>query len=84
VNTDTDAAHAKPAMTTPPTRCEHRGHPFSCADLLSCSCLWARLRAATCRARRAAVYPMNGASSRLAGENLEPWLPQAASTGRSR
>jgi hypothetical protein len=28
--------------------------------------------------------PMDGAAPRLAGESLEPWLPQAALTGRTR
>jgi hypothetical protein len=60
VNTDTDAAppptpslrrlHRRPAVSTVAT-------PSPCADILPCPCLWARLRAATCRARRAAVSP---------------------------
>jgi hypothetical protein len=42
--------HRRPAVSTVAT-------PFSCAAFLPCPCLWVRLRATTCRARRAAVSP---------------------------
>jgi hypothetical protein len=42
--------HRRPAVSTVAI-------PSPCAVILPCPCLWARLRAATCRARRAAVSP---------------------------
>jgi hypothetical protein len=79
------AAHAKPATSTPPTRCERRGHPLllappSCLVPLSVGTPSSRqLPSASSR-----CLPKDGAASRLAGESLEPWLPQAASTRRTR
>jgi hypothetical protein len=47
--------YLRPAMTTPPPRCEHRGLLSPCAVTFSWSCLSACLRAA--EHRRVAVFP---------------------------
>jgi hypothetical protein len=78
------ANHVNPATTTPPPRCEHHGHPSSLRRYLTLSLSVGAPSSRHLLSASRRCFPMNGAVSRLAGESLEPWLPQAASTGRTR
>jgi hypothetical protein len=73
-----------PASTTPPTRCERRGHPFPLCRFLALSlCVGVPSSRQWPSASRCRL-PMGDAASRLAGGGLGPWLPQVASTQCSR